>query len=313
MIVLLLSAVTIPLVLSQIVRAFFLPLPLWIYTSILVMVAIAIMLGFALLGSWWHRRQLARGRYRDTLQFLSAAVMRKFGKVVKLLTDGEPIMEHGIARAGRGSALILLTPSRLLVIALSQYGNRILRIQAFARSALRAEHIKTPTWRRPHISTTRASFRGFGRSAPLTIAFSDPQSAKTVFETLNTGELPASGALPTEHCPACAAKLLKPGPCPACGHAAPPSWPATLLSALYPGLGQYYNQELLKGTLFLAAFTLMALPTLQYAIAWMLRQRAISEFAFAELTTYAVLVWFVALLDAHITARRLRRQGWGLS
>lgn len=311
--VLLLSAVTIPLVLSQVVRAFFLPLPVWIFTSILVIVALAIVLGFAWLGGWWHRRQLLRGRYRDTLQFLSAAIMRKFGKVVKLLAGGETIIEHGMARAGRGPALILLTPSRLLVIALSQYGNRILRIQAFTRSDLRAEHIKMGSaWRKLFVSSTRVSFRTSGRSAPLIIEFSDPQSAKTVFEALNTGDLQASSAMPMEHCPACAATLLEPGPCPACGYAAPPSWPATLLSALYPGLGQYYNQDLLKGTLFLAVFTVLALPTLRYAITWLLRQREISEFAFAEYATYAVLVWIVAMLDAHITAGRLRKLGWGL-
>lgn len=93
------------------------------------------------------------------------------------------------------------------------------------------------------------------------------------------------------------------------GHARNP-WVAGLLSSVLPGLGQFYNRQLRKGTGFLLAFLVLAglliggvdLKDLDQALASGTIPDNIGTLLILELLTLGLLIWSIA--DAARTAKK---------
>jgi hypothetical protein len=145
-----------------------------------------------------------------------------------------------------------------------------------------------------------------GVAAALELALDD---ARTVQQLLAERE-PQWGPSDTfyERCPSCGRRGDS---CADCETKRLGPYPAALLSAIVPGLGQIVNGAFLRGTLFLALAGALGLVLITPVRELVRRSTEVPVLAVAEVALFLVAVWAVAVWDAWASADT-RRWRWGI-
>jgi TM2 domain-containing membrane protein YozV len=90
-------------------------------------------------------------------------------------------------------------------------------------------------------------------------------------------------------------------------------WLPPALSALLPGLGQFCNAEILRGSIFLFGFAGMALPLGSMLLALRFRSMEVQPAVLTVCAASAFLIWCWSVGDAYVTARKGPTGQWGLT
>lgn len=103
---------------------------------------------------------------------------------------------------------------------------------------------------------------------------------------------------------------MGPDGCPHCRQAGKQNWKPLLLSLLYPGLGQFYNRELVKGCIFSVLFT-SGILSLTMPVTQILDRSAETSKTTMIQIAYCLLemtvMYVIAIADADMVGRKGRR------
>jgi len=248
---------------------------------------------------------------------LAKMVRASLTSLSKLLSDGERVVLCTAFRKGTYAgqpSLLLLTDRRILIVDFSYlhpvgfwqfgYGDIADVVQEQASSRIAAitrfmkidQHFLTLSLR-PGAGTERLQLYGVGGTV-------SDRVTRTLAQ-LRSG--PSLGY--RKLCTTCFTPLDASG-CPRCSSQRKGDWKPLLLSLLYPGMGQFYNREIFKGTVFSVLFTFGVLDLTRPLTHIMARTAEVSPESVPYLTSSVltlVLIYLVALADADLLGRQGKR------
>lgn len=294
----------------------------WLAGWLVIVAILVVPAGFSAIGRAVFAGGSRRGTFHAAFHARATTFVRRFSEAVNaLVVRKERILAYALAMIGGGPALVILTADRIFMLSTNHFGSRLLRIQDLGYSGM-----VRPTLRRRYgglkgwllgigLPMTRLSFGIAGLRNTRHMDFVDHVAAEEIFKIvvdLSANKSLAVGPAVREHCPSCRRLNIGRGHCPVCGPARAAVWRPALLSMILPGAGQFYNQELLKGGLFMAAFAVSAIPLMEGLAAYWLRTKVVNMNMLVALVITVLAVCLVAMGEAYATARRGRLQRWGL-
>jgi hypothetical protein len=266
------------------------------------LIALAIFLLVSVLASAQLARLSRKGRYVSLWQAIGERIMNRNAAALRDLAAGGTIEWHGLAAHDGRLQLVLLTPSRLLIVTLSGTARQVRSMQQVVRAATSdiARCSIEPSWARRLIGALPQFGVRFnvGNNA-CELRFFDPQSAddfaRAMAATTRSADMNLSegeGASQTTY------------------RADPsvPVWGQLLLAALFPGLGQLSQDRLLFGILYLTAFAANVIGFMRPAVAYLHRTMDVSPRVFVAAGVTLGLIWLVAWLDTYLYARHNRQR-----
>jgi len=246
---------------------------------------------------------------------LAKMVRASLTSLSKLLSDGERVVLCTAFRKGTHTgrpSLLLLTDRRILIVDFSNlhptrfwqfgYGDifDVVQEEASSRIAAIGRFLKIDQRfitlsLRPGAGTDRLNLYGVGGTV-------SDRVAQTLAELRNG---PSLGY--RKLCATCFTPLEASG-CPRCQRKG--DWKPLLLSLLYPGMGQFYNREIFKGTVFSVLFTVGGLSLTRPLTHIIARSTELSPDSVPYLTNSVltlVSIYLFALLDADLVGRQGKR------
>jgi sugar lactone lactonase YvrE/TM2 domain-containing membrane protein YozV len=307
-VILLLPILLLPMVLalSLIVQVFgvcTLDTAQWLKTLLGNVVVLLPLVGLAWLCRRGYRHGILRGRYHPMFVRRAHALLARHRPVLaKALAPGEQILGMEMGVLARLPALVVITNETLWVMTLSLFGTRVHRVQAIAPAAVAAAEVVEPSGFRGYlkylgIPMWQLHFSEAGARRRYVIGLPDGYGANRLAEHLKQ-QAARSG---THADPA-----VRDAPCANCVVPGQNVTVAALLGLIFPGLGQFYAEEMYKGLVFLIGGAFLALTLLDPVIAYFYRTKDVSLYTTAVAVTMLLTLWAFALVDAVVTTRRNR-------
>ena len=256
-----------------------------------------------------YRRGILRGRYHQMFVRRAYTLLNRHrAALAGALAPGERILGAQMAVLQRRPALIAISNEMLWVMTLSLFGIRVRRIQAVALAAITEPKVVEET-----------SFRSYVRF--LGLPMWQLQFASTETQYRYAIELPDGyGASRMAEYVAQLASLstvrtgsvVRDAACPNCVEPGQNVTVATLLGVIFPGLGQFYAEEMYKGVVYLLSGGFLVLTLLEPLVAFFYRTEDISWRPVTVTLVMLMTLWVFALVDAIITTRRNRTNRVGV-
>jgi len=215
----------------------------------------------------------------------------------------------------RRPSLILLTTRRLLMVDFAAlrpigfcqigYGDIAETRLEPAKFGIRCLNrvLKTEMFR------LRLTLRPPGAAAPLSLTGVGRQIPERLQRLLDEKRSDGLALGYAVLCPRCF-RPLGPEGCPHCSQARKPDWKPLLLSLLYPGLGQFYNREIMKGSVLSIFFTIDILTLTRPMTQIMNHSAETSKAVGIQIVYYLFMMgvlYIGALADADLVGRQGRR------
>ncbi|MBC8019292.1 MAG: hypothetical protein H7X83_12350 [Verrucomicrobia bacterium] len=202
-----------------------------------------------------------------------------------LLIDFAALRPSGYIQLGYGDiASITLEPAKIGITAL----NRLLKVEMF--------RLKLP-------------LRHPGDVSPLQLAGVGSQILEQIKRLLEEKVREGSSLGYARLCTQCFCPLGPDG-CPHCRQSRKADWKPLLFSLLYPGLGQFYNREIKKGSAFSVSFTIGILSLTGPFTQILDRSAETSKETLIQIVYFLLVMtvmYIVALADADLVGRKGRR------
>ncbi len=241
-------------------------------------------------------------------------VCRRFRNLIgRLVAADETILRCAIARPRRGEwSLLVLCEERLFALALDSARLRARRVQEIPYATLQRVRLapacdrelagERAPWRRSAAFGCESAWLRFdiprrGVAVALELALDDARGVQQFLAERESQQRPSDTFY--ERCPSCGRKS---DACPDCEPKRLGQYPAALLSAIVPGLGQIVNGSFLRGTLFLALAGALGLALITPVRELVRRSTEVPVLSVAEGALTLVAVWAFAVRDAWASA-----------
>jgi len=267
------------------------------------------LIGLAWLCRHGYRNGILRGRYHRMFVRRAHILLNRHRTVLATaIAPGEQIVGVEVGLLARRPALVVITNKNLWVMALSLFGTHVRRIQAIALAAVAGPEVVQQTGLRSLVSYMgipiwRLQFVAAGTRQRYAIEFPDGYGANRLAEYMQQDVFRSSAPTGT---------AVQDVPCPDCVAPGKSVAVATLLALIFPGLGQFYAEEMYKGIVFLLGGAFLSLTLLEPVVAYFYRTKDISLYATTVAVTMLLTLWLIALVDAIVTTRRNRVNRVGL-
>lgn len=241
------------------------------------------------------------GRFAPMWQWTGARLWNRHAAAIgRYLAPGETVAWHALAVHGRRLCFVALTPSRILVIALSG-GMGVRGVRQGARSAIAgiSQGVVAPRWWRRLVGAVPLFAVRFGIGREDTeIRFFDAGVAGEFAAAVG-----ATAGAAREDVDGLSATAIDAGIDDAGGRAIPARW-QLVLAALVPGLGQLSQVRLWTGLLFLTALGANVIVYMRPVIAHVRWTSDVSPRVLTAACVTVGLVWLIAWIDAYVYVRR---------
>mgnify|MGYP001570333946 CR=1 FL=1 len=300
-------------------KPFILWVALWILLLGIFLIAILTTLMFSAAGNFILTRGSRNGRYHPLFVSQANKLLSKHAEIIEKLTEGETVIKHYSTAIIDGyPVLVLLIENRLIVIALSRLGNIVRRVQevdcSMLKSAILIEKkaLSDKLWPMDY-PVIYFIFKTSEDGTPYNLGLIDYIAAKELCNEISKCNVIKTSALLAflDRCATCG-KILESTGCTVCGISKINLWKPAILSMLFPGMGQLYNQEFEKGIAIMAYFGIVMIYSMNPTMAVVLRTSSVNMIGLWLLIITVILIWLFSLVDALTTTRRNRGKKWGL-
>lgn len=292
----------------------------WISFLTLFLPIFVIFFLFSMAGRFLLARGAVNGRYNPVYRFYAKRLMCRHAKIIeKLITDKKTIKYYSMAIVGGYPALLLLTENKFFIISLNRFGNIIKRMQgvycASIHSSLTIERkllIRRNLF--PENPIVHFIFNISRNGTAYNLDFIDHTAAREIWNKILSCNIVEGESQSgwQEYCTTCGNILTGPAGCQIHGTIKSSVWKPVALSIFFPGMGQLYNQELLKGITNIVCFGGVIIYLMNPIIALVLRTKEVGLVGFWQLITIAIILWLQSIFDSWFVARRDRIKKWGL-
>lgn len=261
------------------------------------------LIGIAWLTRSTYRSGILLGRYHKLFVHRAHLLLNRHRAVLAgNLAQDEQVLGFELGVLMRMPAVVVITNKRLWVMTLSLFGTRARRLQAINLSAITGstvvelgafrnylKFLGVPVW--------QLQLNVVGSRKRYAIDIPDgywAQRFADLTSKLTTHSIASSGpAIRDFECPDCVVP----------GHNVTV---AAVLSLLFPGLGQFYSEEMYKGLVLLISGGFFWIILLEPITAYIYRTKDVSVTSVSVLIAMLLTIWAFALIDAIVTTRRNR-------
>lgn len=255
------------------------------------------LIGLAWLCRHSYRDGILRGRYHQMFVRRAHTLLNRHRTILAgALAPSERILGVEMGVLGRRPALIAISNETLWVMTLSLFRTRVRRILAVALAAITAPEVVEQTDFRSCVRFMglpmwQVRFAAAATQHHYAIGLPDGYGANRLAEYLK--QQASRPAVHDATCPGC----VVPGQNVAV---------ATLMGLIFPGLGQFYAEEMYKGVVYLLSGGFLGLALLEPLVAFFYRTEDVNWHGVTVILIMFITLWAFALVDAIVTTRRNR-------
>ncbi len=264
--------------------------------------------GLAWLCRHAYRHGIRRGRYHRLFVRRAHTLLGRHRAVLSgALAPDEQVLGVQLGVLARLPVVMVITKETRWVMTLSLFGTHVRRLQAISLAAIAAPKVEELGGFRSYLKYLgmpmwQFHFTEAGTRRRYAIHLPDGYGADWLVENIKQQGATfarTGGGVRDGACPDC----IAPGRNVAV---------ATALSLIFPGLGQFYAEEMYKGLVFLISGAFMGLTLLEPVVAYFYRTKDLSLTATIVAAAMLLALWAIALVDAVRTTRRNRLNGVGI-
>lgn len=235
--------------------------------------------------------------------------IRMYGIANRLPSGAETFLRGGLA--GIEILFLVITESRVLFINTDALLSRLQRIREIGFDGISEVKIGPRTLQQKSISKLgsgkQLTLVPLGNREPIDLQFVWDRQAEEIKREIEERKAVSRSSFTgiRQLCKNCYSPILiSQFVCPTCRKPTASRYNPALLSLLYPGLGQFSNDSILKGVVFLVATTLCFYLTLLYLYTSYRGTAEVDSRELTRLITFLLAFWIGSVADAYYASKK---------